>query len=231
MRGNVDQPLAIAQALRYAEELRELYGAERLQRRRAEHSLTRLEDSYRTTVRALATALDLRDDMTGGHAERVTRLAVRLTERLAPNLCSDPQLEFGFLLHDVGKIGVPDAILLKPAALDEAERREIERHPLHGEKIVTQIPYLHGLTRQIVVSHHERWDGEGYPHGLFGSGIPLAARIFSVADTFDAMTNDRPYRDALPVSSAVEEIERQSGRQFDPAVVHEFASLVLEEAA
>ncbi len=227
----MDQSLAIAQALRYAEELRELYRAERVQRTRVEDSLARLEDSYRTTVGALAAALDLRDDMTGGHAERVTRLALRLTDRVAPQLCSDPQLEYGFLLHDLGKIGVRDAILLKPAALDESERREIERHPLHGERIVAQIPYLHGLTREIVVSHHERWDGDGYPHGLVGSGIPLAARIFSVADAFDAMTNDRPYRDALPVTTALREIERQAGRQFDPAIAGEFAMLLVEEAA
>src|SRR3954464_8797412 len=130
----VNQSLAIAQALRYAEELRDLYRTERLHRTRAEDSLARLEESYGTTVRALAAALDLRDDMTGGHAARVTRLALQLTDRVAPHLCSDPQLEYGFLLHDLGKIGVPDAILLKPAALDEAERREIERHPLHGER-------------------------------------------------------------------------------------------------
>ena len=231
MRGNVDQPLAIAQAFRYAEEFRELYRTERVHRTRVEDSLARLEESYGTTVRALAAALDLRDDMTGGHAERVTRLALRLTERVAPHLCTDPQLEYGFLLHDLGKIGVPDAILLKPAALEESERREIERHPLHGERIVAQIPYLHGLTREIVLSHHERWDGDGYPHGLIGSGIPLAARIFAVADAFDAMTNDRPYRDALSVASALREIEQQSGRQFDPAVASAFAELLVEEAA
>jgi ribonuclease P protein subunit RPR2 len=228
---DVDQPLAIAQALRYAEELRELYGAERLQRQRAEQSLARLEDSYRATVSALATALELRDDLTGDHAERVTRLAMRLTKSVAPLLCADPQLEYGFLLHDVGKIGVPDAILRKAGPLSQAERSEIERHPLHGERIVEQIPYLQGLTREIVASHHERWDGQGYPHGLFGSGIPLAARIFAVADAFDAMTNDRPYRDALSISDALAEIERQDGRQFDPGVVRGFAALLVEEAA
>jgi HD-GYP domain-containing protein (c-di-GMP phosphodiesterase class II) len=227
----LNHPLANAQALRYAEELRDLYRTERLHRTRAEDSLARLEDSYGTTVRALAAALDLRDDMTGGHAARVTRLALRLTDRVAPHLCSGPQLECGFLLHDLGKIGVPDAILLKPAALDESERREIERHPLHGERIVAQIPYLHGLTREIVLAHHERWDGGGYPHGLVGSGIPLAARIFCVADAFDAMTNDRPYRNALPVPTALREIELQAGRQFDPAVANEFAALLVEEAA
>jgi Response regulator containing a CheY-like receiver domain and an HD-GYP domain len=166
----VDQPLAIAQALKYAEELRDLYRAERLQRQRVEQSLTWLEDSYRATVRALAVALELRDDLTGDHAERVTRLAMRLTERVAPDLASDPQLEYGFLLHDLGKIGVPDAILLKPGPLDAAERSEIERHPLHGQRILEQIPYLHGLTREIVVSHHERWDGRGTRTGSSARG-------------------------------------------------------------
>jgi ribonuclease P protein subunit RPR2 len=229
--GDVDESLAISQALRYAEELRELYGAERVQRQRAESSLARLEDSYRVTVRALAAALDLRDDLSGGHAERVTRLAIRLANRVAPELVLDPQLEYGFLLHDIGKIGVPDAILLKPSGLDERERREIERHPLHGARIVEQVPYLHGVAREVIVSHHERWDGVGYPHGLCGSGIPFAARIFSVVDAFDAMTNDRPYRFALPVSTALTEIDRQAGRQFDPAVVQAFAPLLTEAAA
>jgi len=227
----MDEQLAIAQALRYAEELRELYGAERLQRRRAEQSLARLEDSYRATARALAAALDLRDDLTGGHAERVTRLAMRLAKRVAPQLCADPQLEYGFLLHDVGKIGVPDAILRKAGLLDERERREIERHPEYGERIVSQIPHLDGLTREIVASHHERWDGEGYPYGLSGTAIPLPARIFAVADAFDAMTNDRPYRKAFTVPAALAELERQAGKQFDPVVVDAFLMLELEAAA
>lgn len=121
--------LAAEQALRYAEELRELYGGERAQRQRAEDALRRLEVSYTATVRALALALELRDDLTGGHAERVTDLALRLTERVAPALAADPELEYGFLLHDVGKIGVPDAILLKPGPLEPEERVVIEQHP------------------------------------------------------------------------------------------------------
>jgi HD-GYP domain-containing protein (c-di-GMP phosphodiesterase class II) len=227
----VDQPLAIAQTLRYAEELRDLYGVERLQRQRVEESLAWLEDSYRLTVRALATALELRDDLTGGHAERVTSLALSLTDRVAPHLCSDVQLEYGFLLHDLGKIGVPDAILRKPAPLTADERRQIELHPLHGERIVEQIPYLHGLTREIVVFHHERWDGGGYPARLVGSGIPLAARVFAVVDAFDAMTNDRPYRAALSLSEALEDIDRQAGHQFDPRVAAEFIDLIARSEA
>jgi ribonuclease P protein subunit RPR2 len=227
----LDQPLAIAQALKYAEELRELHAAEQAQRQRVEGALERLEDSYRMTVRALATALELRDDKTGDHAQRVSELAMRLAHRVAPQLCGDPQLEYGFLLHDLGKIGVRDAVLRKPGPLDEDERREMERHPLLGERILAQIPYLGGVAREVVVAHHERWDGRGYPLGLLGTGIPLSARIFALADTFDAMTNDRPYRPTVSSTAALAEIEREAGRQFDPTLASEFVSFVAAQEA
>jgi HD-GYP domain-containing protein (c-di-GMP phosphodiesterase class II) len=227
----MDEELAAAQALRYADELRELHEIERAHRRGVEEALRRLEEWYTTTVRALATALELRDDATGEHAGRVTRLALRLAERVAPQLCRDPQLEYGFLLHDVGKLGVPDAVLLKQTPLDEDERRELERHPVLGERILAQIPYLGGLARDVVVAHHERWDGTGYPLGLFGTGIPLAARIFALADAFDAMTHDRPYRLALSIAAALAEIEREAGRHFDPTLAVQFVLLFAEEQA
>ncbi len=222
----MEEKLAIAQSLRYAEELRELYAAERAQRRIAEDALTRLEASYRTTVRALAAALELRDDQTGAHAERVTELALRLAERVAPELASDPELEFGFLLHDLGKIGVPDAVVLKPGPLDSDEMEVMRRHVELGEQIVARVPYLDGLAQQVIAAHHERWDGKGYPRGLVGEEIPLPARIFAVVDTFDAMTNDRPYRQALPIEEAFAEIRSGAGTQFDPEVVRAFVSLV-----
>ena len=227
----MEGPLAAAQALRYAEELRDLFQVERGQRRRAEEALRDLEDSYAATVRALGAALDLRDDVTGGHAERVTCLGLRLAESVAPELLGDRQAEFGFLLHDVGKIGVPDAILLKPAPLADEERLVMEQHPAYGQRILEQVPFLDGVARSIVVSHHERWDGSGYPMGLVGSGIPLPARIFAVVDAFDAMTNDRPYRRAWAVEAALAEIERESGRQFDPRVASQFVEIVAREAA
>lgn len=212
----------------YAQELRELYGEERTQRDRAEHALAGLEDSYTTTVRALAAALELRDDATGGHASRVATLALELARRIDPELAAVRQVEYGFLLHDIGKIGIPDGILLKPGPLDTGERADMERHPALGSRIIAQIPYLSGTALQIVSAHHERWDGLGYPNGLRGEQIPLAARIFALADTFDAMTNDRPYRRALTTEQAVAEIRRCAGTQFDPAIVTKFLSLVPE---
>jgi HD-GYP domain-containing protein (c-di-GMP phosphodiesterase class II) len=227
----VDEQLAIAQTLKYAEELRELHAEERAQRRTAEEALARLEDSYATTVRALAAALELRDDQTGGHAERVAALAMQLAEQVAPGLAADPELEYGFLLHDVGKIGIPDAILLKPGPLTAREREEMQYHPVLGERLVARIPYLSGLARQVVAAHHEWWNGSGYPRGLAGSAIPVAARIFSVVDAFDAMTNDRPYRAALPVERALAEIAAGAGRQFEPTIAGAFVALARDTRA
>ena len=217
--------LAAAQALRYAEELRSLYAEERKQRRTAERALEQLGDSYSTTVRALAAALELRDDETGGHAERVTRLALELARSIDPDLLDDPQLEYGFLLHDLGKIGVPDSILLKPGPLTASERQTMRDHPILGERIVARVPYLRGTTRQVVAAHHERWDGGGYPRRLRALDIPRCARIFAVVDAFDAMTNERPYRAAMKIDLALAEIERCRGTQFDPLVVEAFLSL------
>ncbi len=223
----MDAELATAQALQYAEELRFLYREERTQRRRAEEALLRLEDAYRSTVRALAFALELRDDDTGQHGERVSVVAMRIAGTVAPDeLIEDPELEFGFLLHDVGKIGVPDAILRKPGPLLPAEAAQMRLHPEFGRSMVSRIPELAGVACDVIGAHHERWDGAGYPHGLAGEAIPLGARIFAVADTFDAMTNDRPYRRALPVEHALDEIKRLAGSQFDPRVVEAFVEIV-----
>jgi len=221
----MDNELATAQALKYAEELHELYAREREQRARAEDAVARLEESYATTVRALAAALELRDDGTGAHAERVTALAMRLAHDSAPELCSDPELEYGFLLHDIGKIGVPDAILLKSGPPTRRELEEMRYHPILGERIVATVPYLGGTAREIVTANHEHWNGGRYPRGLAGERIPIAARIFSIVDAYDAMTNDRPYRNALGHAVAVNEILGGSGSQFDPDLVDAFVAL------
>jgi response regulator RpfG family c-di-GMP phosphodiesterase len=198
---------------------------------RAHAAARELRDSYRMTVRALATTLELRDDQTGAHAERVTELALRLTGRVAPDLVADPELEFGFLLHDIGKIGVPDAVVLKPGSLTAGEVARMRQHVVLGEQIIGEMPFLGGLAREVVGAHHEQFDGGGYPNGLRGERIPLVARIFAVVDAFDAMTNDRPYRRGASPEWALEEIQRHAGTQFDPAVADAFVAMIEEHIA
>jgi len=178
-----------------------------------------LEVSYRQTVEALAAALESRDFGTIAHSQRVSSYATRLTVELSPPLIDDTSLEWGFLLHDVGKIGVPDRILLKRGPLDEDERTQMEQHTTIGESLLAHVPLLHGEGLGVVRSHHERWDGTGYPDGLAADAIPLGARIFAVADALDAMTNDRPYRDRMAWDDAVSEIRDGAGTHFDPAVI------------
>lgn len=195
----------------YAREMLESYGREL-------HTIADLEESYRNTVEALAVAVESKDSTTGGHIRRVSRLGSLLAERHLGDAASDPQLEFGFLLHDVGKLAVPDAVLCKPGSLSADEWSLIRRHPVEGARILSAVPFLHGAT-DIVLHHHERWDGAGYPDGLAGEEIPIGARLFAIADTLDAMTSDRPYRSGLPLSAAVDEVVRLAGTQFDPACV------------
>jgi putative nucleotidyltransferase with HDIG domain len=165
----------------------------------------------------LINALDLRDTETQSHSRRVALYAARLAQELG--LQGDDLLatERGSLLHDIGKIGVSDTILLKPGKLTEEEWEEMRRHSEYGYNIIKPIEFL-GNARRIVWEHHERWDGNGYPHGRGGNDIYIGARIFAVIDTYDAMTSDRPYRKALPHEVAIEEIVKNSGSQFDPAV-------------
>jgi response regulator RpfG family c-di-GMP phosphodiesterase len=187
-----------------------------------------LERSYESTLQALVTALDFRDNETQGHSYRVVQYAVRVAERMGVDGEELTWIRFGAILHDVGKIGIPDSILRKPGKLDEAEWTEMQRHPEMGYRMLEHIEFLKPAL-DVVLGHQERWDGTGYPRGLAGTAIPLGARIFSVVDTFDAMTSDRPYRAALPVSEARAEIGRWSGKQFDPTVVEAFMSI--DEAA
>jgi cyclic di-GMP phosphodiesterase len=203
------------QLLLYARDLATVARTERRQRRL-------LQEAYRQTAMALADAVDVRDRGTGLHAQRVQRYALGLAEAVDPSLLADPSLEYGFLLHDVGKIGISDQILLKQGPLDAEERELVHAHPTIGAQILHNVALLQGGGLDVVLHHHERWDGAGYPDGLAGEQIPLGARIFAVADTLDAMTSSRPYRAALGWPVAVEEIEAQSGRQFDPVVVQAF---------
>jgi HD-GYP domain-containing protein (c-di-GMP phosphodiesterase class II) len=200
---------------RYASDLRETFKAERAW---AEE----LRGSYMATVRALTNAVEARDAYTGKHAERVAAYGLELTTRIEPDLAGEPEIEFGFLLHDVGKVAIPDGILHKPEPLSAEERALMRRHPLIGWEILRGIPFLE-RSSEIVRHHHERWDGSGYPDGLAGEEIPLPARIFAVADTLDAITTNRPYRPAAPLAEARRTIESCAGTQFDPRAVEVFA--------
>src|SRR5580765_2012825 len=178
-----------------------------------------MTDAYRQILESLLDALESRDAETNAHSRRVSAYATKLTLELDPGLLDDPTLEWGFLLHDIGMIGIPDLLLLKPGPLDSAERRDIEKHPLIGHRLVGHIPFVQGRGIEVIRSHHERWDGLGYPDGLKGDRIPPAARIFAVADALDAMTDKRPYREAMRWADAVDEIVRLRETQFDPDVV------------
>jgi PAS domain S-box-containing protein len=186
------------------------------------HALQARDGSYDLTVEALAAALELRDDETGQHARRVTDFALALTIAIDPELAAEPDLPYGFLLHDIGKIGVPDAILLKRGRLTERETRILQMHTALGEHLLAFIPFVSDLVHDVVAYHHERWDGSGYPWGLSCGAIPLAARIFAVVDAFDAMTSERPNRHAMDPEAAIEELERCAGSQFEPRIVDAF---------
>ncbi len=190
-------------------------------------TLEKLYLNYRATLRALAAALEARDVETRGHSDRVVAYCIGLGKQLSLAGRELITLEHGALLHDIGKIGVPDAILLKRGALSEEEWAHMRRHVDYGADILRGIDFLQGAT-QIVAQHHERYDGSGYPAGVTGETICLGARIFAVADAVDAMTSDRPYRAALPFEAAAEEMIQCSGSHFDPQVVRAFTSVPLD---
>ena len=204
-----------AQLLLYARDLRRIVELERAQRRL-------VQEAYGATVGALAEALEAKDIGTRAHSQRVQRYALDLTRAVEPTLADDVSVEYGFVLHDVGKIGISDRILQKPGPLTPEERRVMEEHPMLGFEMLRDVTFLSGEGLSVVRNHHERWDGTGYPDRLEGQDIPLAARVFAVADTLDAITSNRPYRPARSWEEARSEIFGQSGRQFDPRVVDAF---------
>jgi putative two-component system response regulator len=199
----------------YARDLRHLLELERGQR-------LLIQKAYEETVTALASALETKDVGTGAHSQRVQRYALALGAVVAPELTGDPSARYGFLLHDVGKIGVPDEILRKPGRLTEHELSLMRMHTVLGEQMLGGVAFLQGAGLKVVRNHHERWDGGGYPDRLAGDAIPLGARVFAVADALDAITTDRPYRSRRSWEWARDEIVRESGKQFDPAVVAAF---------
>jgi HD-GYP domain-containing protein (c-di-GMP phosphodiesterase class II) len=184
-------------------------------------ALDEVESSYRITLKALVQALETRDFETHGHSERVVTFSIRLGHELGLDKDVLRDLELGALLHDIGKIGVPDAILRKPAKLNAEEWETMKLHPLHGQKILRNIRWLEGAAR-VVGQHHERWDGAGYPYRLRGEDIDIGARIFAVVDAFDAMVSDRVYRKGRSYEAAMEELDACAGTQFDPMIVEAF---------
>jgi response regulator RpfG family c-di-GMP phosphodiesterase len=184
-------------------------------------AMTELEHSHSATLEALGSAIDLRDGPTAGHSRRVLLYSVKIAEVIGGMEDQLKTLGMGAWLHDIGKLAIPDSILLKPGALDEQERQIMERHVELGYDLVKSIPFLTHAA-EVILAHHERYNGSGYPRGLRGHNIPMCARIFAVADSFDAMTSDRPYRSALPVQTARAEIDARRGELFDPEIVDAF---------
>jgi len=187
-------------------------------------TLVDLERSYDITLEALGDALDKKDAETEGHSKRVTAFTIAIARAMGLSKDQIAVIARGAFLHDIGKMAVPDAILRKPGKLTPDEILVMQEHCYHGYEILKKIPFL-GEAAEIVYAHQERFDGTGYPRGLKGEQIPLGARMFSVADTLDAITSDRPYRPAQSLAAARDEIKLWSGRQFDPKVVEVFLSM------
>jgi putative nucleotidyltransferase with HDIG domain len=188
------------------------------------HAMEELERSYNLTLEALGDALDLKDAETEGHSKRVTAFTMAIARAMELPRDRRDVISRGAFLHDIGKMAIPDAILRKPGRLSPEEQMLMREHAFLGYQMLRKIPFLQEAAN-IVYSHQERFDGSGYPRGLKADQIPLGARIFAVADTFDAITSDRPYRAAQSISAARREIQKYAGRQFDPVVVETFLSI------
>ena len=205
---------------------RRLESLVRIKTEELSRSSRQIDEVCDTTVHALGAALNLKDHETADHCARVSQNSVKLGSLLSLSEFELKNLKWGAYLHDVGKIGIPEHILLKDGELEPEERRVMEKHPVLGHGMMRNIEFLSYAT-EVVLGHHERYDGSGYPYGLRGPRIALNARIFAVIDTLDAMTSDRPYRAALPVSVVARELERKAGAQFDPQIVEVFLSAPL----
>jgi putative nucleotidyltransferase with HDIG domain len=210
LNGKAYQAMLKTQVQRHAQDLQQ--------------TLRHLQTTYRDTLKALGAALDTRDIETHAHSERVAQYALTLGRVIGMTVPDLTTLERGVYLHDIGKIGVPDHILLKHGALTQEEWQVMRKHPLIGYRLASRIEFLKGAAK-IILSHHERYDGTGYPYGLKGENIPLGARVFALVDALDAITSDRPYRKAKPFTVGREEIAKHSGGQFDPRLIEAFMSV------
>ncbi len=193
------------------------------------HAIRDLRDANELTLRSLGAALERRDDETGGHTQRVVSTSMRLARRLGWDEEQVKSLRWGAYLHDLGKIAIPDAILHKPGPLDPGERKVIQTHTTIGYDMLQDLHFLPAETLDLVRYHHEQWDGTGYPAGLRGQNIPDTARIFTIIDVYDALTNARPYKVAWTKERALQEIRAQAGKQFDPHYVESFLRMMSEQ--
>ncbi|MEO7803861.1 MAG: HD-GYP domain-containing protein [Actinomycetota bacterium] len=215
-----------SQLMVFAREIGAVYQRERRQARQLDGLVGELRDEYLQVIQTLALVVEAKDEYTRYHLERCNDYATALAKWMNPSMLT-PELQYGFLLHDVGKIGIPESILSKPGPLTAAEMRVMQTHPLLGVQIVgPMMRALDDSTIQVIRHHHERYDGNGYPDKLAGKQIPVAARIFSVVDAFDAMTTDRPYRKAMVWEEALLRIQQGAGTQFDPEAVLAFGEVV-----
>jgi ribonuclease P protein subunit RPR2 len=220
-------PVVRQQLIVFARELGELYRLERQRSAELRGALDSLQETYFATMKSLAQVVEAKDSTTRGHLDRTQGYGLALARLVDAEVAASPDLGNGFFLHDIGKVGIPEAILCKPGPLTDREWEIMRTHPSVGAQIIEPMRFL-GDAAQIVRHHHERFDGWGYPDRLRGREIPLAARIFSVADSFDAMTSDRPYRRAMGVDRALGEIQAGAGTQFDPEIAEVFLDLIEE---
>jgi len=190
-----------------------------------EQSNVNLPEAYETTLEGWARTLELRDHETEGHSQRVAQMTLRLAGKMGVKEQEFIHIQRGSLLHDIGKMGIPDNILLKEGPLSKEEWTVMHRHPIYAYDMLSTIPFLKRAL-DIPYCHHEKWDGSGYPHGLKGKEIPLAARIFAIIDVWDALCSDRPYRKAWTEEKAIAYIREQSGAHFDPEVVKAFLEMI-----
>jgi HD-GYP domain-containing protein (c-di-GMP phosphodiesterase class II) len=220
-------PAVHEQLIVFARELGDLYRLERARSAELERVLASLQDTYIATMKSLAQVIEAKDLTTRGHLDRTQAYGIALARRIDPEMAT-AELGYGFFLHDIGKVGIPEQILCKAGPLSDDEWAVMRTHPTIGAQIVQPIQFLGGAV-ELIRHHHERFDGSGYPDGLKADRIPLAARVFSVADSFDAMTSDRPYRGAMDVERALEEVSEHAGTQFDPEVVKVFVDMVRDD--
>lgn len=215
-----------SQLLVFARDMSAVYQRKREHEQKLGALLEELRTDYLSIVETLALVVEAKDQYTANHLERCKRYGIALASRIDSALIT-PQLQYGFLLHDVGKIGIPESILMKPGPLTADEMAIMRTHPLIGVQIVAPMRrVLDEVTVEVIRHHHEKFDGSGYPDGKAAEQIPLSARIFSVVDSFDAMTTDRPYRKALSLDEALGRLRSESGKQFDPEVVAEFEAMM-----